>query len=237
MEVAARGSGDRLTPGTSGDQGSASRVRLNVVLYVVALLCVAAVGLLGSLMWDKHADDGGDRSGSWLEDTMAVVTDERVDVARDGNQPGEDLGGSTVEKVETAPEEEEQERVADQLEAGSTMVDAFLNLRYDEFDANVAAVADLATGDFLDQWTKATTSKRGDLVTLIKRAQAVQTGEVVWIGLVAGDDDDAKVIAATTGTIANKLTDFEERVQTNRILLDLDLVDGQWLTSDLQFVE
>ena len=71
---------------------------------------------------------------------------------------------------------------------------------------------------------------------LTQRAQATQTGEVEWAGLVAGDDDSATVIVATSGTVANKLTEFEPVARTYRLQLEVDFVDGRWLTSDLQYV-
>lgn len=238
MEVAARGSGGALTPGSTGTQGSNSRVRLNITLYVVAILCVAAVGYLGARMWNDHERDGGDRAGNWFEDTFSVITDKRVGEDADDlpadTRAGEDVGGGVAQALEQAPADE-QERTADQIEAASRMVNAFLNLRHDQIDANFAAVESLATGPFKRQWHTATTSKRG-LAALITRAKAIQTGEVVWAGLVAGDADSADVIVATNGTIANVETDFEPQARAFRLQLRLELVDGQWLTSDLQYV-
>ena len=231
MEVAARGSGGALTPGGPGDQGSRSSARLNIVLYVVTLVCVAAVGLMAARMWSAHERDDGDRSGNWFEDTVSVITDERVAFAPD-SRAGDDLGNGTVSALELAPEEE-QVRTAEQLEGATKMVNSFLNISYEDVDANIEAVRSLATGSFLKQYTRAAE----DLGKLTRRAKATQTGEVVWAGLVAGDEDDATVIVATSGTVANKLTDFEEQARTYRLQLDLDLVDGRWLTSDLQYVE
>ena len=44
------------------------------------------------------------------------------------------------------------------------------------------------------------------------------------------------MIVATNGTVSNKLTEFEPVARTYRLQLHLDLVDGRWLTSDLQYV-
>lgn len=235
MEVAARGSGGPLTPGPVGEQadeqGGRSRVRLNIVLYVVALLCVAAVGLAGSRMWSSHERDGGDRSGNWFSDAIAVITDERLTVAPD-TRAGEDVGRGTVSAMEPAPEEE-QIRTAEQLEAATKMVNAFLNINYEDVEANIEAVKSLSTGQFLRQYTNASE----DLADLTRQAKATQTGEVVWAGLVAGDPDDATVIVATSGTVTNELTEFEPQSRTYRLQLDLELVDDRWLTSDLQYVE
>ncbi|MDZ5620484.1 hypothetical protein [Nocardioides bizhenqiangii] len=195
------------------------------------VVCLGVVVILSVLMSNAHRDDGGDRSGSWLEDAIAVITDERVAVAPD-TRAGEDVGRGTVVAMDPAPEEE-QVRTAEQLEGATKMVNAFLNISHEDVEANIEAVKALATGQFLRQYTRASQ----DLAKLTRRAQATQTGEAVWVGLVAGDDDDATVIAATSGTVTNELTDFEPQARTYRLQLDLDLVDGEWLTSDLQYVE
>jgi hypothetical protein len=195
------------------------------------VVCLGVVVILAVLMSNAHRDDDGDRSGNWFADAISVIKDDRVAVAAD-TRAGEDVGDGTVEAMNLAPEEE-QERTAAQLEAATKMINAFLNIRYEEVEANIAAVKSLATGAFLRQYTRAS----NDLVKLTRRAQATQTGEVVWAGLVAGDADDATVIIATTGTVANKVTDFEPQARTYRLQLDLELVDDRWLTSDLQYVE
>jgi hypothetical protein len=222
VEVAARGSGDGVTEGST---------RLNIVLYAVTLLCLAAVVFAATLMWNRHADDGGDRSGGWLGDAWAVVTDQREDDAV-AALAGTDVGPGTVEALATASGEE-QERAAAQIEAGTKMANAFLNISHEDVAASIATVKSMSTGTFLKQYTKAA----DDLTKLTKRAQATQKTDVVWVGLVAGDDDSARVIIATTGTVANKITDFEPRARSYRLQIDLKLVDGQWLTSDLQYVE
>ena len=61
-------------------------------------------------------------------------------------------------------------------------------------------------------------------------------GTVVWAGVVDVDGDSATVIAATSGTVANVRTDGKAVPRNYRLLLDLVLQDGQWLTRDLQFV-
>ncbi len=231
MEVAARGSGGSLTPGSSGEQEGRSGSRLNVVLVVVTVLALAAVGG-GAWLMDRsyhNRADAVDGGGYW-----PVLSIERDDAATSSSRAGEDVGAGTVEAMDAAPEAE-QVRTAEQIEAATKMANAFLNLSYENFDANVAAVANLATGPFLRQWNKVTTSKRG-LIALIKQAKATQTGEVEWAGLVNGDDDSATVIVATSGTVANKLTEFEPVARTYRLQLEVDFVDGRWLTSDLQYV-
>ena len=231
MEVAARGSGDPLTPDPAGDEGSRSGSRLNAVLVAATAICVAAVVALAVLMnhtYDNRAD-AVDGDGFW-DRAGSVLTIDRL--SEEGSRAGDDVGnGAVVEAMEPAPQAE-QVRTADQIEAATKMANAFLNLDHENIDANIEAVKSLATGTFLRQYTRAA----NDLKKLINRAQATQTGEVEWTGLVAGDDDSADVIIATNGTVANKETDFEPVARTYRLQLHVEHVDGQWLTSDLQYV-
>ncbi|PWN03702.1 hypothetical protein DJ010_06365 [Nocardioides silvaticus] len=216
--------------GSPGKQGSSNGSGLNTALVVAAVVLVLAAAALAWLMnrtYDNRADAVGD-GGVW-----SVISIERADAsaeARSG-RAGEDVGGGTVQAMDPAPKAE-QERTAAQIEAATAMADAFLNLQYDEIETDIEEVKSLATGAFLRQYTKASE----DLAKLTRRAQATQTGEVDWAGLVAGDDDSATVIVATSGTVANKLTEFEPVARTYRLQLEIDLVDGQWLTSDLQYV-
>ncbi len=230
MEVAARGSGDSLTVGAPQKQGSSNGSGLNTALVVALVVLVIAAAALGWLMkrtYDNRADAVSD-GGPW-----SVISIERVDTSTTASsgRVGEDVGGGTIQAMDAAPQAE-QVRAADQIEAATKMANAFLNLQYDEIEANIETVKSLATGAFLRQYTKASE----DLAKLTRRAQATQTGEVDWAGLVAGDDDSATVIVATSGTVANKLTEFEPVARTYRLQLEVDLVDGQWLTSDLQYV-
>jgi hypothetical protein len=231
VEVAARGSGGSLTSGSSGEQGSPNGSRLNVVLaIVVAVALAAAVGgvVLMRHTYDNRADAVSD-GGLW-DRIWSVISIER-EQAPESPRVGEDVGQGTVQAMDAAPEAE-QVRTADQIEAATKMANAFLNLQYDKIVGNIAAVKALATGPFLRQYTRAS----NDLAKLTRRAQATQTGEVDWAGLVAGDDDSAIVIVATSGTVANKLTKFKPVARTYRLQLKVQHVDGQWLTSDLQYV-
>ncbi|WP_183093357.1 hypothetical protein [Nocardioides stalactiti] len=194
------------------------------------VVCALAVGGLAWLMDDSYGKraDAVDTDG-FFDRLAAVLT---IDRETEGStRAGEDVGPGVISAMETAPQAD-QVRAADQIEAATKMANAFLNLDHEEIGANIEAVKALATGPFLNQYTKAA----ADLVKLVRRAQATQTGEVEWAGLVAGDDDSATVIIATNGTVANKETDFEPVARTYRLQLEVALVDGQWLTRDLQYV-
>ncbi len=198
------------------------------MLAVVTVVAVAAV-CAGAWLMDRTYDNRADAvagGGFW-----AVLTIDRDDAATGSTRAGEDVGNGTVEAMDAAPQAQ-QVRTADQIEAATRMANAFLNLEHENIEANIEAVKALATGPFLRQYTRAT----DDLVKLTRRAKATQTGEVEWAGLVAGDDDSGTVIVATSGSISNKLTEFEPVARTYRLQLEVDLVDGRWLTSDLQYV-
>jgi Mce-associated membrane protein len=218
---AGRTGGSPVTPGSP--PSDRTRVRLNVVLYAVALLCVAAIGLLGSRIWGEVDDSEG--FGDHVGD---VVRDPEPETA---SRAGEKIGDARLEALPLASTEE-QERTAAVIDAASTMANVFLNVRYDDVDAYAEAVRELATGDFREQFDKSTEG----IEKVAQRAKSVQTGDVLWAGVVAVDEDSATVIVASSGTVANTTTKSKAVPRNYRLQLDLTLQDGQWLTRDLQFV-
>jgi len=188
-----------------------SRVGLNITLWVVVVLC-GALALTGA--WWLLAND---------DDTTAASATSRA---------GERLDDARVEALPMA-DEAEQHRNAAVIESATKMSNAFLNLDYENVEASTEAVLSLATGPFLAQYEKSTES----LTKIATRAKSVQTGEVVWAGLVAADDDSATVIVASSGSVSNKTTDFKAVPRNYRLQVDLVNQDGTWLTRDLQFVE
>ena len=118
------------------------------------------------------------------------------------------------------------------LAAATAETEAFVNIRYDRAEESIEAVAQGATGDFAEQYDQSTEG----VLTVLEENRSVREGEVVWIGVVDADADSATVLAATTGTVANAQTDDEPVARAFRLRLELVLVDGRWLTSDLQFV-
>ncbi len=126
MEVDVGGSGGR--PVSEGPDLTRSRLRTNVVLYVVALLTACACVLVGITAVRAAQDDA------------AAVPADQVAAA------GELTPASAVE----------QERFADVVETATEVANAFVNIRYDDVDASIARVKALATGDFADQYDKST---------------------------------------------------------------------------------
>lgn len=210
MEVVAGG------PGGEPLSETRARARLNLALIVTAVLCTALVAWGAWVTWDARSwEDIGSSGGGDLS-----------------GRAGTSVGRGTVTAVRSA-DEAEQQRVADQLEAATKMVNAFMNLRYDDIDAGMATVREWSTGQFLEQFNAGSEP----LVELMKSEKSVQESDVVWSGLVSGDDDSARVILAVRGTVSNRASDFEKTARHWRIQVDLTLEEERWLVSDLQFVE
>lgn len=215
--------GEPVTPEPPTATPDRTRVRLNIALYVVALVCVAVIGLVGSKIWGEV--DGGD--GFWDHVGNVVEDPEEGSSSRAGDR----LGDARIQAAPLA-DTEEQERYGAVIDAATKMSNAFLNVDYQDLEASEEAVLSQATGPFLTQYEK---SVEG-LAKVATRAQSVQTGEVVWAGVVAADEDSATVIVASSGSVANKTTEFKAVPRSYRLQLDLSLEDGTWLTRDLQFV-
>ncbi|WP_244927791.1 hypothetical protein [Nocardioides sp. W7] len=181
------------------------RVRLNLLLYVLALVAGVAVVVVGVSVVDRVRDDPAPSSLPADGAVQAVALEESDD--------------------------EEQQRLAAVVESASAEVEALLNVRYDE-EKSVAAVLSGATGEFREQYEKATEG----LLELMKKQESIQESEVVWTGVVAADADSATVAVAASGTVANKATKGEPTARNYRVQLELVLEDGAWLTRDLQFV-
>ncbi len=126
----------------------------------------------------------------------------------------------------------ESERYGAVLASARTEVLAFVNIDYNDAQSSIDKVAAGATGDFREQYT----SSAEDVIKVLTDNESVMTGEVVYAGVAEVDQDSATVIAATTGTVSNTQTDNEPVARSFRLRLELQLVKGRWLTSDLAFV-
>jgi Mce-associated membrane protein len=208
VEVDAGGSGGQpVTVESPTSEGS--RFGLNLTLWIVVIL-TGALAITGAV-W------------IWMNDDTAS--------ASSSSRAGEELGDARIEALPAA-DEAEQERTAAVIDSATKMSNAFLNLDYRDVDASTEAVLSLATGQFRVQYQQ---SSEG-LAKVATRAKSVQTGEVVWSGVVASDEDSATVIVASSGTVSNKTTEFKAVPRNYRLQLDLAFEDDRWLTRDLQFV-
>lgn len=100
-----------------------------------------------------------------------------------------------------------------------------------DFDADVARVVDGATGAFLADFQ----SRSADLKTILAENQVVSEGTVLEAGLVRSDARTATALVVVDSTVSNTAAP-EGRMNTYRMQIELELVDGRWLTSMLEFV-
>jgi Mce-associated membrane protein len=144
------------------------------------------------------------------------------------------LGGYLVvqERGDRAEAKEEQQRYGAVLAAARAETEAFINIDYREAQESIDKVAAGATGEFEKQYTESVDS----VIEVLEQNESVMDGEVVWAGVVSLDADSGRVIVATSGTVANTSTQGEPVARNFRVQLDLQLVDGEWLTSNLEFV-
>lgn len=127
---------------------------------------------------------------------------------------------------------DDHERYGAVLMSANKETEAFINVDYRKAQESIDAVMAGATGDFLDQYEQSTDA----VIEVLEQNQSVMDGDVVWSGIVDSDADSATVIVATTGTVSNVSTDNEPVERNFRIKLDLQLIDGEWLTNNLEFV-
>jgi Mce-associated membrane protein len=118
------------------------------------------------------------------------------------------------------------------LEAASAEATAFINIDYRDLETSIKAVKDNATGQFAQQYDKSLVSLR----KLMARNKSVMEGHVLAAGVVNADQDSARVLVATKGTVQNTSTANAKSERNLRLQIDLEYVDGTWRTSDLQFV-
>jgi Mce-associated membrane protein len=135
-------------------------------------------------------------------------------------------------RADRADAKAEQELYGDALASARAETEAFINIDYREAQSSIDKVAAGATGEFEKQYTESADS----VIEVLEQNESVMDGEVKWAGVVSVDKDSATVIAATTGTVANKASQGEPIARNFRVKLTLELVDGEWLTSNLEFV-
>lgn len=100
-----------------------------------------------------------------------------------------------------------------------------------EFAADVARVLEGSTGAFRTDFE----ARSKDLESVLKENQVVSQGTVIDAGLVRDDERSATVLVVVDSEVKNTAAP-DGRVNTYRMRLELELVDGRWLTSMLEFV-
>jgi Mce-associated membrane protein len=187
VEVAAGGSG--------GDPVSTKAGRLDLVLYVLAVV-LACGCIVGGVLAVRHKH--------------------QLDA---------------VDPATVAPDTSQAERYGQVMTAADATATAMVNIDYRDPRSTYQAVAATATGTFLQQYQK---SYRA-LVKLVTQYKSVETGHVISTAVSSVDPDSATVLVSTTGRVQNVQSGTQQVVRNYRLVLDLQLVDGVWKTSDLEF--
>ena len=208
VEVDAGGSGGApVTPGSPASEGT--RARLNIVLYAVALICVAAIGLLGSRIWGEVDDSDG-----FWDHVGDVVSDPEAETA---SRAGEKIGDARSRRCRwPAPSRAGADRGGDRrrVQDGQRVPQRATTRTWRPTPRRCCA---LATGAL------------PRAVRPVHRGhhEGGPAGEVgpdrrgVWAGVVAVDEDSATVIVASSGTVANRTTKFKPVPRNYRLQLDL----------------
>ena len=100
-----------------------------------------------------------------------------------------------------------------------------------EFSEDVQRVLDGSTGAFRSDFE----ARSEDLESVLKDNQVVSQGDVVEAGIVRNDERTATALVVVDSEVRNTAAP-EGRTNTYRMRLELELVDGRWLTSMLEFV-
>jgi Mce-associated membrane protein len=101
----------------------------------------------------------------------------------------------------------------------------------EDFEQDVAAVLDGATGEFRSDFA----ARADDLERLLAENEVVAEGQVLESALVRSDRTTATALVVVDSTVRNTATP-EGRVNSYRMKLELERVGGRWLTSVLEFV-
>ncbi len=101
----------------------------------------------------------------------------------------------------------------------------------EQFDAAVQRVLDGATGDFRREFE----DNSENLAKLLADNEVSAEGQVLEAGLVRSDPSNATALVVVDSTVRNTATP-DGRVNTYRMQIEVERVDGRWLTSTLRFV-
>lgn len=135
----------------------------------------------------------------------------------------------TVPRLAAADEHEA--RRTEVLQAARQHAVNFTTLDYRTLDRDLERVLRGATGQFRSEFEAGTTN----LSELVTANKGVSEGEVLEAGIVSDDADSARVLVVADSTVTNTAGPAP-RPRYYRMQMDLVLVRGRWLVSDLQFV-
>jgi Mce-associated membrane protein len=107
----------------------------------------------------------------------------------------------------------------------------FVTISADSVDRDLQRVADGATGDFKDEFTKGMAQVRAAVI----ENKVNSHGTVLRAAIVSSDRSSAVVLVAVDAEVRN-VNAPDGRLTHYRIRTDLALVGGAWLVSKLEFV-
>jgi len=128
-------------------------------------------------------------------------------------------------------ENQANERSQDVLAAARQEALNFISIDYRNFAQDTNNVLSGATGDFKQQFT----DQSKTLQSLVTSNKAVSTGQVLQAGMVTSSPTSARVLVVADAKVANTAAPSGQ-VRNYRLQMDLVEQNGQWLTSDIEFV-
>ncbi|WP_251064854.1 hypothetical protein [Streptomyces sp. ISL-44] len=126
---------------------------------------------------------------------------------------------------------EEDRRHQDILAAARQSVLNFTSLDYRHYERDSKTVLNGATGEFKKQFSAQT----AELTKIVAENKSVSEGQIIDVGIARADDRTARVLVVADGKVTNVAAP-EGTSRNYRLQLDLVFEDGQWLTSNVEFV-
>jgi Mce-associated membrane protein len=136
------------------------------------------------------------------------------------------LGLATAAWVSADRVERRDEAGAAALAAASAATTAIFSYDYRSFDASVANAQQFITGDFAAEYAETTAT----LKPLAEQEQAVVRAEVSSAGVIDAGAERVEVLLYVNQYRRN-VNIAGEKVDQNRVVLTLTLVDGEWRVS------
>lgn len=118
---------------------------------------------------------------------------------------------------------------ADALDAARAHAETIASYDYRELDAYFAAVHDLATGDFAQQYDDANQNLR----SVLRKTEATVTAEVIDAAVQTVTEDHAVVLLFVDQEVQNVATNGTA-TDRNRMRMTLERHGERWLVSDLE---
>ncbi|MEU7550857.1 hypothetical protein AB0B01_00605 [Streptomyces sp. NPDC044571] len=126
---------------------------------------------------------------------------------------------------------EEDRRHQDILAAARQSALNFTSLDYRQYERDSKTVLNGATGEFKKQFSAQT----AELTKIVADNKSVSEGHILDAGIARADDRSARVLVVADSKVTNVAAP-EGTSRNYRLQLDLVFQDGQWLTSNVEFV-